>query len=152
MREPIHETWLRFQKLLIQCPTHGVPDNVLLQYFYRSLDSVNKGIADHLVRGGLMSQSFENASVLLDEMTKINKAWHTREDHVSPLNFGMTKEQLEENQERDKNMAKMMTQMHLLTKHVMNSGLKAVNSIDAGKVHVSEDAKFDAMYKEECNT
>ena len=80
--EPLHETWLRFQKLLIQCPTHGVPDNVLLQYFYRSLDTVNKGIADQLVRGGLMRQTFEAALVLLDEMTKINRAWHTREDYV----------------------------------------------------------------------
>ena len=104
-----------------------MPENVLLQYFYRSLDSVNKGIADHLVCGGLMSQTFEAASVLLDEMTRINRAWHTREDHVSPLNVGMTKEQLEKNQERDEHMAKMMTQLDLLTKHVMNGGLKAVN-------------------------
>src|SRR5688572_29514194 len=86
--EPLHETWLRFQKLLIQCPTHGVPDNVLPQYFYRSLDSMNKGIADHLVRGGLMGHTFAAASVLLDEITRINRAWHTREVHVSPLMWG----------------------------------------------------------------
>ena len=29
-----------------------------------------------------------------------------REDHVSPLNLGMTKEQMEKNQERDENMVK----------------------------------------------
>ena len=28
--EPQHEIWLHFQKLFLQCPTHGVPDNVLL--------------------------------------------------------------------------------------------------------------------------
>ena len=61
----------------------------------------------------------------------------------------MTKEQLEKNQERDENMAKMMTQIDLLTKYVMNSGLKTVNAIDAGKGHVSEDVKFDTMYEEE---
>ncbi|WMV42058.1 hypothetical protein MTR67_035443, partial [Solanum verrucosum] len=37
--KPIHDTWLRFKKLVLQCPTHGFPDNVLLQYFYRSLGS-----------------------------------------------------------------------------------------------------------------
>jgi len=44
--ELIHKTWLRFQKLLIQCMTHGLPNNVLLQYFYHSLDSVKKGVAN----------------------------------------------------------------------------------------------------------
>ena len=61
--EPLHEMWLRFQKLLLQCPNHGVPDNVLLQYFYRSLDTVNKGVADQLVRGGLMRQTFAATSI-----------------------------------------------------------------------------------------
>lgn len=32
--EPLYETWLRFKKLVLECPTHGLPDNVLLQYFY----------------------------------------------------------------------------------------------------------------------
>ena len=72
--EPLHEAWLRFQRLLLQCPSHGVPDNLLLQYFYRSLDTINKGIADQLVRGGLMKQSFEMASSLLDDLTKVNRA------------------------------------------------------------------------------
>ena len=46
--EPLHETWLRFNKMVLQCPTYGLPDNVLLQYFYRSLDLVNKGVANQL--------------------------------------------------------------------------------------------------------
>uniref|UniRef100_M1DS84 Retrotransposon gag protein n=1 Tax=Solanum tuberosum TaxID=4113 RepID=M1DS84_SOLTU len=57
-REPLHETWLRFKKLVLQCPTHGLPDNVLMQCFYRSLDSVNKGVADQLLLGGLMQQPY----------------------------------------------------------------------------------------------
>jgi len=51
--EPIHETWLWFKKMVLQCQTYGLPDNVLLQYFYRSLHSVNKGLADQLSPGGL---------------------------------------------------------------------------------------------------
>ncbi|KAK4729603.1 hypothetical protein R3W88_022591 [Solanum pinnatisectum] len=78
--EPIHETWVRFKKLLLKCPSHGLPNDLLIQYFYRSLDSVNKGMADQLVRGGIMLQSFEVASFLLDDMTKINQAWYTQED------------------------------------------------------------------------
>lgn len=39
-----------------------------------------------------MRQLFDITSDFLDEMTKINYAWYTRHDGVSPLNFGMTKE------------------------------------------------------------
>ena len=36
--EPLHESWLWFKKLVVQCPTHGLRDNVLLHYFYQNLD------------------------------------------------------------------------------------------------------------------
>ncbi|WMV49777.1 hypothetical protein MTR67_043162 [Solanum verrucosum] len=78
--EAIHATWPRFQKLVLQYPTHGLPNNVLLQHFYMSLDSVNKGVSDQLVFGGIVKQPYEIASQLLDGRTKINKAWYTRED------------------------------------------------------------------------
>nr|ABI34337.1 hypothetical protein SDM1_41t00022 [Solanum demissum] len=57
--ELINETWLRFKKL---------------QYFYRSLESVNKGVADQLVPGGIMQQPCEVEFELLDGMTKINRS------------------------------------------------------------------------------
>ncbi|KAK4721417.1 hypothetical protein R3W88_011650 [Solanum pinnatisectum] len=123
--EPIYETWLRFKKLLLQCPNHGLPHNLLLEYFYRSLDSMNKGVANQLVPGGIMQQPYEVASQLLDCMTEINRAWYTREDQVSPLNFRMTKEQIEKDQERDQNMAKMMTLLDILAKNNMGVGTKS---------------------------
>uniref|UniRef100_M1D8S3 Integrase core domain containing protein n=1 Tax=Solanum tuberosum TaxID=4113 RepID=M1D8S3_SOLTU len=67
-------------------------------------------------------QPFEIASTLLDVMTKIKRAWYTRDDQVSPLTYMKIKEQIERDQECDENMAKMMTQMVLLSKHVMGSG------------------------------
>ncbi|KAK4727091.1 hypothetical protein R3W88_032008 [Solanum pinnatisectum] len=135
--EPIHETWLRFQKLLRQCPAHGLPNNMLLQHFYWSLNSVNKGVVDQLVRRGIMQQPFEIMSTLFDGMTKINRAWYTREDQVSPLTFKMTKEQIEKDQEWDENMAKIMTQIDLLSKHVMGSGSKVDKVLKEMKEDVS---------------
>ncbi|WMV29901.1 hypothetical protein MTR67_023286 [Solanum verrucosum] len=53
---------------------------------------------------------------------------------------------MEKNQERDENMAKMMTQMDLLTKHVMSGGYKVVNAVGANSGMSSNDAQFLAMY------
>lgn len=68
-----------------------------------------------------MRQPLDITLILLDEMSKINHAWYIKEDHVSLLNFLLTKEQLKKNQDRDDNKAKTMTQMDLLTKHVMGN-------------------------------
>lgn len=56
--EPYHEMWLQLKKLVLQYRMHGLPDNFLLEYFYRSLDSINKGVADQLSYGGLMQQAY----------------------------------------------------------------------------------------------
>ncbi|XP_015161853.1 uncharacterized protein [Solanum tuberosum] len=91
---------------------------LLLQYFYRSLDSVNKGIADQLVQGGIMLQPFEVASFLLDGMARVNQAWYTKEDQVSPLCFRLTQGQLDKEKERDQNIKKMLSQMEDLQEHM----------------------------------
>ncbi|WMV50528.1 hypothetical protein MTR67_043913 [Solanum verrucosum] len=46
-------------------------------------------------------------------------------------------------------MAKIMTQMDLLTKHVMGSGYKSVNAVGASSGVCPDDAQFEAMYNEE---
>uniref|UniRef100_M1DNG9 Putative plant transposon protein domain-containing protein n=1 Tax=Solanum tuberosum TaxID=4113 RepID=M1DNG9_SOLTU len=55
--EPIHETWLRFKKLELQCPTHGLPGNVLLCAGWRAKSLVSdslKRLANH--RRGLRAR------------------------------------------------------------------------------------------------
>lgn len=72
--EALHEAWLRFNKKIKQCPNHRLPDDVLLQSFYRSLDSLNKVVANNIVEGSLMDQLFVVASAMLDKMTRTNRA------------------------------------------------------------------------------
>ncbi|WMV46270.1 hypothetical protein MTR67_039655 [Solanum verrucosum] len=107
-----------------------------------SLDTVNKGVADQLIRGGIIRQPFSVASALLDEMTKISRARHTREDQMFPLNLGLAKEHLEKNQELHEKMAKIMTHMDLLTKHVMGGGYKVLNAVGSSSGVALDDAQF----------
>jgi len=65
-----------------------------------------------------MLQSFEVASFLLDGMTKVNQAWYTKDDQVSPLCFRLTQEQLDKERERDENIKKMLSQMKILQEHM----------------------------------
>lgn len=55
---------------------------------------------------------------------------------------------IEKNQDQDENIAKMMTQIDILTKHVMRSGSKVVNSVGvSGKNR--DEAHFEGMYNTE---
>lgn len=95
-----------------------------------------------------MRQTFERSSELLDDMTKINQAWYTWDNMVTPLTLGLTKEKVEKNHKRDENMEKMMTQLNLLTKHVI--GIKKVmNLIGESESSSKDNALFDPMYEEE---
>uniref|UniRef100_M1DYA7 Uncharacterized protein n=1 Tax=Solanum tuberosum TaxID=4113 RepID=M1DYA7_SOLTU len=83
-------------------------------------------------------------------MTTINRAWYTREDQVSTLTFKLTKEQIEKDQERDQNMAKIFTQLDILSKNVRGAGARGVNVEGVGCANPVE-AKFEALYNEEVN-
>uniref|UniRef100_M1E120 Uncharacterized protein n=1 Tax=Solanum tuberosum TaxID=4113 RepID=M1E120_SOLTU len=83
-------------------------------------------------------------------MTTINRAWYTRESEVSPLTFKLTKEQMEKDYERDQNMAKIMTQLDILSKNVMGAGARSVNIVGVGCANPDE-VKFEALYNEEVN-
>ncbi|WMV25663.1 hypothetical protein MTR67_019048 [Solanum verrucosum] len=90
------------------------------------------------------------SSQLLDGVTTINRAWYIHEDQVSPLTFELIKEQLQTDQERDQNMAKIMKQLDILSKNVMGSAARSVNVVGVGFVNPDE-AKFEALYNEEVN-
>lgn len=52
-----------------------------------------------------MQQSYVIVSQLFDRMSNIKMASYTSEDHVSPLNFKLTKEKMEKYQNMDHKMA-----------------------------------------------
>lgn len=92
--EGYYGTWLRFPKLLLQCPTHGLPKNVMVQHLQK-FGLGEQRLSDLLVQGEILQQSFKIASHLLDGMTKIKRAWYTQE---SLLNFRMKKDKTKKDQ------------------------------------------------------
>lgn len=54
---------------------------------------------DQLCHGGPMRQPYEVAMLLLDDMFKVNQAWHTREDQISSLKLRMSKGKIEKDYE-----------------------------------------------------
>ena len=97
-----------------------------------------------------MQQPYAVAAQLLDGMTTINRVWYTREDQVSLVTFQLSKEQVEKDNERDQNMAKIMMQLDILSKNVMGAGACGVNVVGVGGAN-PEEMKFEVMYDEEVN-
>lgn len=55
---------------------------------------------------------------------------------------------LEKDQERDENMAKIMTQLDLLMKHMMGCGQKSVNVVGSASDMTFNGVDFDVGYNE----
>ncbi|KAH0754569.1 hypothetical protein KY290_024839 [Solanum tuberosum] len=68
---------------------------------------------------------------LMDEFSKNNRAWKTRDAEVGDLGFTfeLSAEQKKREEERDQDMAHTTTQMDLLTKHIMTFSEKGVSRI-----------------------
>uniref|UniRef100_M1DJW5 Integrase core domain containing protein n=1 Tax=Solanum tuberosum TaxID=4113 RepID=M1DJW5_SOLTU len=97
-----------------------------------------------------MQQLCAVVAQLLDGMITINRGWYTSEDQVSPVTFQLSKEQVEKDNERDQNMAKIMTQLDILFKNVMGAGACGLNVVGVGGVN-PEEMKFKDMNDEEVN-
>lgn len=57
---------------------HKLPNEVLLEILYISLDAINKSIGNKDVKGSLMDHTYEEDNVMIDQVTKTNNVWHTR--------------------------------------------------------------------------
>uniref|UniRef100_M1DLF7 Uncharacterized protein n=1 Tax=Solanum tuberosum TaxID=4113 RepID=M1DLF7_SOLTU len=62
----------------------------------------------------------------------------------------ISKEQVEKDNERDQNMAKIMTLLDILSKNVMGTATRSFNVVGVGCAFPDE-ASFDALYNEEVN-
>jgi len=79
-------------------------------------------IVDAACGGSFMRKPFLEIMLIMDEVSKNNRALHTRDAEVEDLRltFELSAEQKKREEERDKDMAHIRTQMDLLTKKIMS--------------------------------
>lgn len=98
-----------------------------------------------------MAQIFEVPSTLLDKITIKSRSWNTWDTKVvigDPFVSNVSQEKLKKDDERDENMAKSMTQMDLLTKHMLNPTPKMVNTMVSKGTRSYEDSEVKAFDEE----
>lgn len=77
--EVIHEVRLSFKKKVMECLNNWFFKHVLLQIFYCELDEVNEGVVNNLDGGSFLKFTYPQANIFLNQMVKINMAWHMRD-------------------------------------------------------------------------
>jgi len=68
--ESLQETWERFKGMLVKCPHHGIPDQMLGKIFYMGLADSLKANADASAGGAFLSKTFAECKILLDKMAQ----------------------------------------------------------------------------------
>ncbi|XP_070020065.1 uncharacterized protein [Nicotiana sylvestris] len=124
--ESLQETWERFKGMLVKCPHHGIPNQMLGQRFYMGLADNLKANVDASAGGAFLSKIFTECKILLDKMSQ-NLGWMTRGTTMAPIVHSVP---LDPNNLHAENMDTLMTQMSILTKKIDEMSTKQVHIVD----------------------
>uniref|UniRef100_M1DWF1 Uncharacterized protein n=1 Tax=Solanum tuberosum TaxID=4113 RepID=M1DWF1_SOLTU len=104
------------------CKSQEIPGVSQTTMRLRSLNYVTKHVTDAVCGESFMRKPFSESMQLMDEVSKNNMAWYTRDVEVGDLGytFELSAEQRKREEEKDQDMAHMRTQIDLLTKHTVS--------------------------------
>ncbi|XP_051115786.1 uncharacterized protein LOC127240953 [Andrographis paniculata] len=77
--ESLYEYWDRFNKLIARCPQHQISEQLLIQYFYEGLTSIDRRIIDAASGGALMNKTPREAWELLNDMAMNSQQFGPRD-------------------------------------------------------------------------
>ena len=80
--ETLYEYWERFKILCASCPHHQISDQLLIQYFYKSLLFMDRSMIDMANGGALVDLTPDAAKNLISNMTTNSQQFGTRVDHT----------------------------------------------------------------------
>ena len=66
--ESLCEAWERYKEMLRKCPHHGMPDWMVINYFYNGLGAQSRPMLDAASGGALWAKSYEEAYDLIEMM------------------------------------------------------------------------------------
>lgn len=106
------------------------------------MNNATKEISNTIAGGSLIPHTFVDDVVMLDRVTKIKRAWHTRESDVSVAtnSKGMSVAQHQRDEEYDHDMSHLKTLIILITKHLMGSSSAKINFVGSQ----GKPPKYDA--------
>nr|XP_009794913.1 PREDICTED: uncharacterized protein LOC104241664 [Nicotiana sylvestris] len=95
------------------------------------LDPMNQAITKNAADGSFMDKSFARETQILDKMAKHNQTWHS-EETTGGVSYGSPSlsNLIKENQERDQVIARLATNVNVLTKMFTEIQKKKVNALE----------------------
>ncbi|XP_029126180.1 uncharacterized protein LOC109793415 [Cajanus cajan] len=81
-RESLYEYWERFKKLCASCPHHQISEQLLLQYFYEGLNSMERSMIDAASGGSLGDMTPVEARHLIEKMASNSQQFSARNDAI----------------------------------------------------------------------
>ncbi|GAU40544.1 hypothetical protein TSUD_367100 [Trifolium subterraneum] len=81
--ESLAEYWERFKHLVSSCPQHQITEQLLVQYFYEGLLSMDKNILDAASGGVLVDKIPAAAKALIENMSLNSQQFTSRSNYVA---------------------------------------------------------------------
>src|SRR3954469_25630496 len=75
-REPLALAWERMKEAIMNCPSHGMEEWLILHLFYNVLNPMSKSILDTAAGGTIMGKQVSVAKKLLNDMQNNHAQWH----------------------------------------------------------------------------
>src|SRR3954470_9225549 len=85
--ESIAQSWRRFKSLMLKCPVHELPNNILINNFYARLSLHNKDLLDASCSGSFTRMKEESKWDLLDRIQENTEAWENDKGRKSGMNY-----------------------------------------------------------------
>jgi hypothetical protein len=86
-RESIAQAWGRLKSLMLKCPIHELPSNIVISNFYARLSLHDKDLLDASCSGSFTRMKEEAKWDLLDHIQENTEGWENDKGRKSSINY-----------------------------------------------------------------
>nr|XP_027109063.1 uncharacterized protein LOC113728909 [Coffea arabica] len=81
--ETLYEYWERFKQLCASCSHHQIPDQLLIQYFYKGLLPMDRSMVDVASGGALVNKTTDETKPLISNIAENSQQFGVRSEGVT---------------------------------------------------------------------